>query len=355
MFEIAVGNIIEMDIIGDLKVEETYPSNNRVSFSARKQDGSKKLYVFKGFPLKHLEGDDGLTHEEIDLIKMKIDEYQKLLKNAGVSVIEDIGFISRTHGDGSLFQWQYEPFAGKSIEYIIKNYRREVVLRAIKTVWKTIIEPLFNTYSIESNPLELSVGLDLIPRNMTYIKKEGNSSIDITYVDLFPPKITLATGIERKYKHILEHPEPTDRVVRDLAIFRGFNMIGIIIAFWTHLSRIRPELTLDFYKLFKRLIKDFDVEHKGLGLGLEVDEYTLNNDLSIGGKSHDEISEIIDDWKFKDIFRLRMLACAISFHSKADTEKLTKKVFELSHFQTNRLTHEQILEIKKVILEMTNI
>jgi len=107
--------------------------------------------------------------------------------------------------------------------------------------------------------------------------------------------------------------------------------------------------------LFKRLIKDFDVEHKGLGLGLEVDEYTLNNDLSIGGKSHDEISEIIDDWKFKDIFRLRMLACAISFHSKADTEKLTKKVFELSHFQTNRLTHEQILEIKKVILEMTNI
>ena len=115
MFEIAVGNIIEMDIIGDLKVEETYPSNNRVSFSARKQDGSKKLYVFKGFPLKHLEGDDGLTHEEIDLIRMTIDEYQKLLKNAGVSVIEDIGFISRTHGDGSLFQWQYEPFAGKSI------------------------------------------------------------------------------------------------------------------------------------------------------------------------------------------------------------------------------------------------
>jgi len=352
MLDIRVGKTVTMDVIGKVIVKKVFKSNNRISFFGIKENDSNRGWVFKGFSLHDYEGEQ-LPEEEIEKLINRILSYQRQLKSLNVSVIDGIGFIQRYREDGTFFLWQYEPFVGKSCEIRIKNSKREVALLTVEAIWKQVVKPLFENGFIIEKPDRLKVGIDLIPRNITFIEDDNGEIETCSYVDLFPPKIRIPVS-ESKHQHVLEFPDPTDEIVRKLAIIRGFNMVGIIVAFLTHLSSIRPEMTLDFYELLSSLLDHIDHKSEGFSLKKKIEEYTLNHKLQVGCKSKEEIKILINPWGFEDIFLIRMLTWALVYYRLCDeTLLIAGQIMKMSHFQDSPLSDETIHDIKEAILRIT--
>jgi len=343
---LSVGNEVSIVPIGRIRVLQVFgDAYNRKVFYATTLEGSNLKYVFKTFPINNAgcKSSEEVAHD----VEMAIRHYRnKLDDKESVPVVKEIGFSSITLEDGTTILIQYEPYAGETVTDPIVNYRAELVLTIVNEMLEQIIKPLFLNASIVSNPERLSTGMDFIPRNVTVITIDGHRFY--TYVDYFPAKGgKLPCGA-----WALEYPEPTNEIVRKLGMFRSYNMAGILINFWTHLSSLRPELGGKFYKVIAYFIRRNNFNEK-YDLEKVIDDYTLKKDLSIGKTSAEEIEKIIQNWDFEDIFRLRMLACCLAFY-RNNSRYLLLVLFKKSHFQDSPLGLDKINEIKEIILKMAS-
>jgi len=335
----------------EVVVVDLYPSFNRDAFLGENGDGER--WVYKGFSRDRFGKE--LTKEDISFIITNVTAYRLALAQCGVSVIKNVGFSFQTLDDDVLTLWQDEPFAGLLCEIRIRDSRPAVALETVEKIWDDIVKPLFVGARID-NSIRLNVGIDLIPRNITYNADSDNVLEKVTYVDIFPPKLLIPNNhSEKKHRHILEFPDPTDEIVRKLAIIRGFNMAGIIMSFWGHLTRIRPSLGLKFNELLSQKVTQLDKE-LGLNVKKAIKRYANGLNPLIGSMPKSEIFGLIKDWGgFEDVFNLRFVTCAlIQFREYDNVARLTNEIFEVSHFQDYPLSKEDIQEMKKMILEIAS-
>lgn len=327
---------------GLVEVEYVFTSYNRKVFCAKTLNGTNTQYVFKSFPFTDLPEKEAA--EAARWAQLNINTYRGKLMKAGVPVVTEIGFTSISR-DQTLILIQFENWAGQNIAEATSDFKKELVLNIVRVSLDQIIKPLFlNSYLLDK-PERLELGIDFIPRNVVFRKEE--EIYLTTYIDLFPPKFRFPCG-----QWGLEYPEPNNRDVKALGLFRSYNMVGILVNFWAHLVSLRPEFAEDFYLEIERFIREsgfnekFDLEEK-------INEYILNYDLSAGKKSAEEIQKIISRWGFKEIFKYRLFGCAVAF-CRPEACKYLSQLFEISHFQDSPLSSERVKEIKDLLVKMTN-
>jgi len=339
------GQIVQVPGLGIMvKVETPFDSYNRQVFYAVTLDGSNTRWVFKTFPFPNQPNISSL-HLCLKS-QQEIETYKRKLLEAEVPVVRDMGFSHFTKTDGTTVLVQFESWEGETVTMVIRESRQERVLEMFQTILQQIVKPLFLNAAIYDQPARLSVGIDLIPRNLVY--QVADEAFGVVYVDLFPPK----GGRKECGAIALEYPEPTDETVRELGIYRAYNMAGILINLWAHLTSLRPELAKLFYDQLEQFIRENGFNEQ-FNLEEQINAYLLGRDISIGREKKEEIKKIIADWQFKDIFRFRLLACSLAYY-REESRRWLRKLFEASHFQDSPLGQEVIDEIKEHVLHMAS-
>ncbi|MBU1130584.1 hypothetical protein KJ840_00415 [Patescibacteria group bacterium] len=349
--EIRVGDKIDIAPIGQVEVIQKFPSWNRLVLLVRRVDGVElviKFFSFRDVPASLI------NWESLRIIQNHIHDYKQALRTARVFTSKGVGFaIKETiNHESVLIQW--EDYLGATCSAGIKEQPESVVVAIVEGILRCAVQPLFDNAPDPFNPGNVIVGLDLNPRNLTWQKDDQDGTITVYVIDLFPPKI----WDPHEKIHKLEFPEPNDPLVRELGFLRHFKMFGLILNLWTNLAKVRPNMARIFYDQIETFLRT-----KGFAeVERQLDEYLLeeipginsgDNLLIIGSWPVEKIKRIIERWGFKEIFKLRALACAIAFQ-KNGSQELLEQIFTESHFQNNKLEQRQITRVGDLIIAMAN-
>jgi hypothetical protein len=152
---------------------------------------------------------------------------------------------------------------------------------------------------------DLPVGIDLAPRNFAIDNGQ------VLYLDLFPVKLRLSDGA-----FTLEHPEPTDPLVRKSGYLRHYTAQGALTVLLTHLGSQRPDLWNAFKAEFDQtaaadLTRVFDAAGDSIKTALS----------RIPPESH--------------FLFLRYMACQLA--SRRRELRYVREVFDLTHFQNDEI------------------
>ncbi|OGR32755.1 MAG: hypothetical protein A3J80_02385 [Desulfobacula sp. RIFOXYB2_FULL_45_6] len=198
-----------------------------------------------------------------------------------------------------------------------------------------------------SNRLE--IGLDFLGRNIVCRKDSAQEYGWLAvYVDLMPAKLILGCGA-----HGLEVPEPQAPQVRKLGIFRHYNLAGLLIAFWCHLTKHRPEWGQLFFKAINRFLKNRELD----SVRSEIAGYMSDLGPRVKKLSSDQVHKLVSGWTFEDVFRFRILACQIASFKEPSPplERAMSLLFSLTHFQERPLEEDAIARAKKLIVELVEL
>jgi hypothetical protein len=339
------GEIINVPGLGLMRVLKVFDSHCRSVIYGEKLDVSEQKWIVKTF---RIDGDGEIDSEEAaEIIQARIRFYRERLMRARVSVVGGLGFSSYTDGDSTQLI-QFEQWAGETCSVSLRDFSFAAAEKMVLAIWKQIILPLFLREADPANLGWLSLGLDLNPRNIT---NTGNSDegFKVTCIDLFPWKVK-QQGNNGEWGHTLEYPEPIDPKIIELGKFRHYSMAGLILNFWINLTRELPQAAEFFYGLLERLIREFDID-KRYKLEETIDVYLKNRDLSSGFLDPSEIEELTYPWDMDDVFRMRMLACALACY-RSGSRYLLGQVFGCTHFQDSAIKPSKLQEAKKLLLEM---
>lgn len=343
------GSHIELPVVGWVEVVEVFPSYNRTVFLARPVDaGLESAIVVKSFLLTNAADPQQFI--------TTIQGYFDSLRSYGVRVVHNIQFL-QSHGDEGTVLIQTEKYVGPNLDQWMQKLLPDGVVEIqniIKSVLTSCFLPLLKARLPENgNPERLTnrleIGLDFLGRNIVCRKDPSQESGWLAvYVDLMPAKLILGCGA-----HGLEFPEPQDPQVRRLGIFRHYNLAGLLIAFWCHLTKHRPEWGQLFFKAINRFLKDRGLE----SVRSEIGEYMSGLGPRVKKLSSDRVDKLVSDWTFEDVFRFRILACQIaSFKEPSESlERILSLLFSLTHFQERPLEEDAIARAKKLIVELVKL
>lgn len=343
------GDIADIPGFGLIKVIRTFPlAYNRQVFLGERLDLSQKRWVIKTFRFpSYLTQRQAET--EASVIEGRTRSYKQQLLDAGVSVVRDLGFSSYIPAGGQTTLIQFEEYAGETSTFGIQKLKLGLVLQLVRATCEQIAKPLFFNTPDPTGLGRLTLGVDLNHRNVTYYDPEENGDFHTTYVDLFPQKIILSCG-----GHGLEYPEPEDERVRKLGIFRSYNMVGLIVNYWASLVNAQPEYAQYFYDEIEDFIHQSGLKEQ-YQLEEQIDDYIENRDLRVGREDEATIEKLIANWGFEEIFKLRLLACALAFHRPA-SRSLLPDIFYQTHFQDKSLPQEHMdKKVKEPVLRMASL
>ncbi len=334
-----VGRWVVLPVIGLVEVKRVFSSNNRQVFLAK---GNELIFIVKTFVLG--EEDAGQVEEQII-------NYYKALKDLGVKVVKRIQFSREINGS-NVTLIQTENFVGENLQSLIlglDSTKKKLSGKLVQTVLKDIYLPLTEA-RIDQGSNWLSIGLDFLDRNIACRMEEDGKSWLTVCIDLMPAKI-----LDENDVHALEIPEPTDLIVRKLGIFRHYNLAGLLIAFWCHLTKNRPEWGMYFFSTIKRFLTSNQLDT----VEAELQEYLSGViDLKASQLKLEEIAPLIQGWNFSDILRLRALACFVACWKKqkiVESKALLNKLFDVTHFRADPLPEERMEQARFILLELVGL
>lgn len=300
------------------EVIEIIRNGNREVLRVRGEDGKIRIAKILGGQ-KPLAIEDAL--KQAQYIKL----YRRALLTCGVPLPERTELSLGINSKGVELK-EFSPDVGTEVSHMLGDSKFGPLV--VDQILEKVMKPLFAS----SKGAVLDVGLDPLTRNFTF-----NGSI--TYVDLFPAKITI------KGRKTLEFPEPTEAEPQRLGLFRHYRKEGIILVFFMDLCRYTPSLRDNWRSRIYNFLRDIG-ESRIIKFLNRSPANKLRQDFS-------RATRVIRAQSGRGIsyFFLRDLACEIAFREgKAANPKL-EEFFHLTHFQDKPLSVKQIRRAKKFLIE----
>ncbi len=352
----SVGQWVSLSGHRAVEVLGIFDSHNCDGILARFSDGSEKVLKFL-----YLSGSN------VTRTKLEIQKYQDQLVRAGLRVAKT-EFLEKRLNNAYSYLILVQPCLGPSLQDLLeeKDVPGEQALEK-KKLSKLELDKLI-TLALDSwyfklsrrswrsreNPLRTLVGVDPLPRNML-LSSTGKYFV---FCDLVPVKMIKDCG-----QHMLELIEPTSEVAKSLGIFRNYNLAGMIVAFCCNLMALRPAWARRCLIRVKQYLRF----HKQDLVIEEIEKYfsSILEPIRAKGKKLHQLSsmdvlDIVADWKFPDVLRLRGFACLLAGCARsAEQEALIKtkvnKVWDLTHFQSDELPDAELEDAKMTMAEIVDI
>lgn len=339
MDRIIEGQWIDIPDLGLVRFLKRCDSHNRDVGKVLLPDGSIQIGKFITLPNTH-----------ILRARYELSRYHGDLSRAGVSVVEEIKIFVKPVSSTYSQLIQIERHIGPTLQSLLSDRTKshqEILGLVEKTLNSCYLGLSQKVRVIPDNPVRLGLGIDLLSRNELVCEQTGK----IIHGDLWPVKLIRECG-----SHGVEWPEPENKRVRELAIFRGYNLAGILIGFWCNITILRPALGKKFFYLIKNYLKK---HQQGYVLN-EVQNYFTALPIRVARLDGYDILNLIVEWGFDDIFRLRALACYLACSVKEGEKeqcirKILGQIFDLTHFQSEEINSNQIEDAKLAIIEIVDI